>query len=164
MKVILARHDQLSAVRSIALATWPSAYSQIISQDQIEYMIEWMYSEASLSHQLNVLNHIFFIAVDEKEIPVGFTSCSTFNKDHIYKLHKLYILPDRQQKGTGKILLDYAIAHAVTNGAQKMILQVNKKNKAVDFYKKNGFDIYEENIFDIGNGFVMDDYLMEKKL
>ncbi|MBU3714697.1 MAG: GNAT family N-acetyltransferase [Ferruginibacter sp.] len=128
-------------------------------------MLEWMYSEASLSHQFNVLKHIFFIAVDEKEFPVGFSSCSIHNDDiHTYKLHKLYILPDRQYKGTGKILLEHAISCAVTNGAQKMMLQVNKKNKAVDFYKKNGFNIYEEDIFDIGNGFVMDDYLMEKKL
>jgi catechol 2,3-dioxygenase-like lactoylglutathione lyase family enzyme len=46
-------------------------------------------------------------------------------------------------------------------GNHRIILNVNKYNRAKEFYQKLGFSVYSEGIFDIGEGYVMDDYLME---
>ena len=46
-------------------------------------------------------------------------------------------------------------------GDQRIILAVNKGKSILSFYLSQGFKVYEEGVFDIGNGFVMDDYLME---
>lgn len=162
MKISVADNNQLALIRNIALATWPVAYKHIISQDQINYMLEMMYSLESLNNQYNQSGHTFFICFDAKEEAVGFAGCSTVYTDNkSLKLHKLYVLPDYQGKGAGKLLLNEVIRFAKTKNAERIELQVNKKNPAVDFYRKNGFAIYRELVLDIGNGYVMDDYLMQ---
>ena len=49
-------------------------------------------------------------------------------------------------------------------GATALQLQVNRNNKAKNFYEKLGFVVIDFQEFDIGHGHVMDDYVMEKKL
>jgi hypothetical protein len=41
---------------------------------------------------------------------------------------------------------------------------VNKYNKAKDFYLHNGFEIAESVVVQIGNGYVMDDFIMRKMI
>jgi ribosomal protein S18 acetylase RimI-like enzyme len=54
---------------------------------------------------------------------------------------------------------------ARSRGAERLVLQVNKQNAAaIAFYQRQSFTIREAAVFDIGNGFVMDDYVMEKPL
>ena len=76
----------------------------------------------------------------------------------------MYVLPETQGKGIGRQMMDCIAQIALSNQNQTLHLTVNKKNKATDFYLKYGFEITEEVVFDIGNGYVMDDYIMEKKL
>jgi ribosomal protein S18 acetylase RimI-like enzyme len=162
MKISFAVRHQLNIIRNIALATWPTVYNKIISMEQIEYMLEMMYSEDSLENQFNVLGHTFFISFDEKNEAVGFASCSPVDTDaKSFKLHKLYVLPTYQGKGAGKSLMDAVMEFSKSKNAERIELQVNKKNTAVDFYRNNGFSIYRELVLDIGNNYVMDDYLME---
>ncbi len=162
MKISFADRHQLNIIRHIALVTWPTAYSKIISKEQIEYMLEMMYSQDSLENQLNTLGHTFFISFNENNEAIGFASCSAVDTDvKSFKLHKLYVIPSCQGKGAGKLLLDAVMQFSKSKNAERIELQVNKKNTAVDFYHKNGFSIYRELVLDIGNNFVMDDYLME---
>ena len=80
------------------------------------------------------------------------------------KINKLYVLPSFHGKGIGKKLIEKSIERAEFTGVKQIYLQVNKDNKAVEFYKKVGFHIEKEAIFDIGHGFVMDDYIMAYSL
>lgn len=165
MKISVADSNQFPIIRNIAKATWPSVYGNIISREQLDYMIEMMYSLDSLNHQFHNLRHTFFIAFDVNNEHIGFASCSAVNDDSkSYKLHKLYVLPSFQSNGAGKLLLDTVVEFSTLKKAKRIELQVNKKNSAVNFYKKNGFEIYEEIVMEIGNGFVMDDYLMQTLL
>ncbi len=82
----------------------------------------------------------------------------------LFKLHKIYILATQQGKGTGKFLISHIIKTIKELGAFSLQLQVNRDNKAKFFYEKNGFTIIQEADFDIGNGFFMNDYVMEKKM
>ncbi len=148
-------------IRSVSERTWPSTYGHIISQDQIDFMLDWMYSDASLEKQMNT-GCEFYIASKQNDNgdldPVGF--CSVSPEDGAHKLNKLYVLPAAQGTGAGKALLNKAIEVTKAAGATSLFLQVNKQNTAHTFYLKKGFIKELEFKFDIGNGFYMDDYVM----
>jgi ribosomal protein S18 acetylase RimI-like enzyme len=118
-----------------------------------------MYSGPSLEKQMK--EGAQFVIVYEHEMPVGFASFQEI-RPALYKLHKLYVLPSQQGKGTGRLLIDFICTISKENGASAIQLQVNRNNKAKDFYTKNGFVVVEAAAFDIGNGYVMDDYIMQR--
>lgn len=148
-------------IQKISAITWPPTYSHIISKEQIDFMLHLMYSNESLLHQFNTA-HQFFIAESQQE-PIGFASVSLQERT-IFKLNKLYVLPTTQKTGAGKLLLQKVVEFAKTNGGTKLQLQVNRANNAKDFYLKKGFSILYEKDFEIGNGFFMNDYVMELDL
>jgi ribosomal protein S18 acetylase RimI-like enzyme len=151
-------------IRAIANEVWPKTYGSILSQSQFDYMMEMMYSVASLQIQANEKQHHFILA-KEKEIAVGFAAYEfDCNETIKTKIHKIYILSTQQGKGIGKILLDYIAKEAKRQNNTAVFLNVNKYNPAQYFYKKLGFDIVEEIVIDIGQGYVMDDYIMEKSI
>jgi GNAT superfamily N-acetyltransferase len=82
-----------------------------------------------------------------------------------FKLHKLYLLPELHGRGLGSRLLQH-VEHEVRRlGARRLILAVNKRNaKAIAAYQRNGFVVAKTVVTDIGNGFIMDDYVMAKDL
>jgi len=163
MKIAVASKEQLPIIQELAAKIWPVAYGNIISSGQIDYMLNMMYSIPSLEKQLQN-NNIFLLAEEDNRF-IGFASYElNFDKSNKTKIHKLYVLPERQCKGIGRQLIDYITHIALENQNQSLHLTVNKNNKATNFYLKNGFEVVEEVVFDIGNGFVMDDYIMEKKL
>jgi ribosomal protein S18 acetylase RimI-like enzyme len=94
---------------------------------------------------------------------VGFAFSEIYKGE--FKLDKLYIHPDVQRQGVGGQLIEHVAARAKKNGYPCVVLAVNKRNdKAIGSYKKYGFAVRESIVDDIGRGFVMDDFVMEKKL
>jgi ribosomal protein S18 acetylase RimI-like enzyme len=80
-------------------------------------------------------------------------------------LRKLYIHPHAQRQGFGGMLLQRVEEAARERGFQHVILAVNKQNaKAIAAYRKHGFAIRDSVVADIGGGFVMDDYVMAKRV
>jgi N-acetylglutamate synthase-like GNAT family acetyltransferase len=148
-------------IRELTFKIWPQTYAAILSQVQVDYMLNLMYSEASLEKQMKEGSQ--FIIVNEDGIPVGFASYQEIEPS-IFKLHKIYILPSQQGKGTGRFVIDHIIDDIKKKGAKALLLQVNRYNKARSFYEKLGFTVIDEADFDIGNGYFMNDYVMEKKL
>jgi len=120
-----------------------------------------MYSKASLQKQMEEGSQ--FIIVYDGHEAVGFASFQE-TEAGIFKLHKIYVLPSQQGKGTGKFLLDHIISEIKSKNAKALQLQVNRYNKARNFYEKLGFIVLYEADFDIGSGYFMNDYVMEKKL
>jgi len=154
--------DDIPLIRELNFRIWPQTYAPILSQEQIDYMLDLMYSEASLTRQMTK-EGCHFIIVYENGNPVGFAS---FNETEagIWKLNKIYILPNQQGKGTGRFTLDYIINTIKVKGAKSLQLQVNRYNKAKDFYEKLGFSVIKIADFDIGKGYFMNDYVMEKRI
>jgi ribosomal protein S18 acetylase RimI-like enzyme len=152
--------EDVHLIRELTFKIWPQTYATILSQQQIDYMLEMMYSEASLKKQMDEGSR-FILVYDEKE-PVGFAAYQEI-KPTTWKLHKIYILTTQQGKGTGKFVIDHIIKEIQQQGATALQLQVNRHNKARSFYEKIGFTVIEEADFDIGNGYFMNDYVMEKK-
>jgi diamine N-acetyltransferase len=151
----------IALIRELTYKVWPQTYAAIISAAQIDYMLEMMYSEPSLRQQME--SGAQFLIVYENDTPVGFASFQE-TAPAVYKLHKLYVLPSQQGKGTGRYLINYIIETIKPLGAAALQLQVNRNNTAKQFYEKLGFTAIKEIKLDIGNGYVMDDYIMELKL
>lgn len=158
----IGSRSDIPIIRSIAHGTWPHAYKGIISDDQISYMLDLMYSVDSLEKQMGELNHRFYLASDSLN-DVGFASVGKV-EDNCFKLHKLYVLTSVKGTGYGKKLLDTVIEASREQGGKELILQVNRHNPSFHFYVKKGFEIREELIFEIGNGYVMDDYILTKTI
>lgn len=148
-------------IRELTFKVWPQTYAAILSKEQVDYMLEMMYSEVSLQKQM--ADGCRFIIVYNEAQPVGFASYQEI-KSSVFKLHKIYVLTSQQGKGTGRFLIDYIISDIQQKGATSLQLQVSRKNKARDFYEKLLFTVIDEKDFDIGNGYFMRDYIMEKKL
>lgn len=153
--------ENFTSIRAIANEVWPIAYGTILCKEQLDYMMEMMYSVSSLRKQANEMGHQFILAVDDKS-SVGFASYE-FNYGGTLKtkIHKIYILSTQQGKGTGRILIDYISTQAIENNQESLFLNVNKNNIAQHFYKRLGFHISHEEVIDIGGGYVMDDFVME---
>ena len=161
LKIRMATSKDIPLIRELKFKVWPQTYAAIVSREQIEYMMEMMYSEASLLKQMND-GCRFIIAYDNNE-PVGFASCQE-TEPSLFKLHKIYVLNSQQGKGTGKFMIEYLLNDIRQKGGSALQLQVNRHNKARNFYEKLGFVTIQEADFDIGNGYFMNDYIMEKKL
>lgn len=149
-------------IRELTFAIWPQTYASLLTQEQIDYMLEMMYSPASLQKQMEQDGCTFIVVYDE-ETPVAFSSFSE-TKPRVWKLHKIYVLATQQGKGTGKFIIDHIVSQIKPLQAKALQLQVNRENTAQHFYKKLGFEIIETADFDIGNGYFMKDYVMELTL
>ena len=160
MNIVVATKEQLAIVKELAYKIWPNAYETILSKAQLNYMLEMIYSIDSLEKQFDN-GHIFLLIEDDQNF-IGFASyelnCNNSNKT---KLQKLYVLPEIQGKGMGKQVIDYIKEKVVLSNNLALFLNVNKFNKAKDFYQKYGFQIIKEEVIDIGNDYIMDDYVME---
>ena len=153
--------EDIPLIRELCFKIWPQTYAPILSQERIDYMLEYMYSAAALQKQMDAGSQFIFVNDDGE--PVGYAAY--FPKGYgIYKLDKIYVLPSQQGKGTGKFVINYIMDEITKEGATALQLQVNRNNKAKDFYEKLGFVVIDYKEFDIGHGHVMDDYVMEKKL
>lgn len=153
--------EGIPLIRELTFQVWPQTYAGILSPQQIGYMLEMMYSPGSLQQQM--AEGAQFIILYEENTPVGFASYQQLEQA-IYKLHKIYVLPSQQGKGSGKYIIEWIEAEIRPLGAQFLQLQVNKYNKARSFYEKLGFTVVKAIVIDIGEGYFMDDYLMQKAL
>ena len=105
MQILQAKKEELYIVRDLACKIWPVAYGQILSEAQLDYMLENFYAIDSLEMQ-QASDHVFLLA-EEEGVYYGFASyevnCNNSGKT---KLHKIYVLPETQGKGLGKLFLN----------------------------------------------------------
>ncbi len=157
------REPDIPALLALARDTWQHHYPSIISQAQIDYMLEQRYSEGLVRSQLGAEGIWWDVIKQDGEL-VGFAQYELADADSM-KLDKLYVRYALRGKGFGSILLRHVENEARAKGRHRLFLQVNRNNEsAVGAYRKNGFEVAREIVVDIGGGFVMDDFVMEKTL
>jgi diamine N-acetyltransferase len=152
--------DDINIIGFLAQQIWQVTYGDILSPEQLKYMLKLIYSPGSLRRQM-VDEHQQFLIVGQDGEPIGFASWSTTADTGIYKLHKLYVLPGRQGKGLGRTLLQFIFDTIRQEGAARLRLNVNRYNKARQFYERIGFTVIGEEDVDIGHGYFMNDFIME---
>ena len=163
MNIVTIEKDQLSIVKDLAYAIWPVAYAEILSQEQLEYMLSMFYSKEALAAQLEK-GHVFYLVQNNSGDYLGFVSYELNCEPDKTKIHKIYVLPETQGLGLGKLLFEKVKGEALKANQQAIFLNVNKYNQAKFFYEKLGFIIVKEEVIDIGRNYVMDDYVMELAL
>ena len=157
-----AHKGDIAVIEQLAREIWPATYGNILQPHQLNYMLDFFYNPAALENQMTTLNHHFIICL-LNNTPVGFASWSQVGEG-IYKLHKLYVLTTTQGKGIGRKLVHHILEKLQAGGARALKLNVNRHNKARDFYERLGFAIIGEEDVDIGNGIFQNDFVMEKKI
>ena len=150
---------ELGMVTELAHVIWPPTFKDILSPEQLTYMLNWMYAEDTLRMQLENGHEFFVMEISGRS--VGFMGIEAHYPEKQYlKVHKLYVLPETQGSGAGRKFIEYAVELAKERGISVLTLNVNRFNKAVDFYLRMGFFIDKKEDIDIGNGYLMEDYVM----
>lgn len=161
--IIQATAADTDTIRDIAEKTWWPTYRDILSTEQIRYMLDTIYSREHIYNQLKSGSQTYLLLMEE-EGAVGFAAYSPREEDPgIYKLHKLYCLPQTRGRGYGRLLVEAVSKRVAEAGSHLLELNVNRHNQAKNFYEKLGFAVaYEEDI-PIGP-YWMNDYVMRKEV
>ncbi|MBK9522102.1 MAG: GNAT family N-acetyltransferase [Rhodocyclaceae bacterium] len=154
---------EIAEVGVLARSIWREHFTKIISEAQIEYMLEGRYTEADLVPYIDSTDRWFdVLRVDG--VAAGFLRCIRTEPDE-FKVEQIYLAQSQRGKGFGKYLLASAETRAQALSCRSIFLYVNRRNdEAIRAYRQFGFAIESEQVVDIGNGFVMDDYVMRKSL
>jgi GNAT superfamily N-acetyltransferase len=163
MEIRNIKLDELTIVTQLAHAIWPSTFKDILSPEQLHYMLQRMYSDETLQSRFRRGN--VFLIMEAGKKPVGFMEIEAhYPQLEQLKIHKLYVLPAIQGKGAGRKFLEKAKSLALEIGLNELTLNVNRYNKSIDFYFRMGFSIEKEEDIAIGNGYLMEDYVMTLSL
>lgn len=155
---------EVEAVAALARVVWQATYTAIISQAQMDYMLAQRYGAAQMRAELASGRVWWDVAAVGGEL-AAFAAYQLTGRAREMKLDKLYVHPGQQRRGLGGRLIARAVEQALAQGCDSLILAVNKRNApAIAAYRKHGFTVREEVVQDIGGGFVMDDYIMQKRL
>jgi GNAT superfamily N-acetyltransferase len=164
IEIRAARRDELALVQRLAHVIWHAHYPGIISAEQIDYMLARGYAVEALTEFVAASDRGLELALADGE-PAGFAAWYRVGNANEAKLDKLYVLQSRQRHGLGGQLIGRVAGQARATGATTLILNVNRNNaQAIRAYARHGFAIREAVVVDIGNGFVMDDFVMARNL
>ncbi len=163
MHIRKAGLEDYHIINDLALKTWHDTYDKILSAEQVNYMLDMMYSLGAITDQMAVKGH-HFLLLSEDDVYLGFASYELNYLSGVTKLHKLYVLPETQGKGAGRLLIAKIEEAAAKHGNDRISLNVNRYNDAVTFYTKSGYAKVAQEDINIGNGYLMEDFIMEKAL
>lgn len=154
--------EQLKTLAEKANVVWHEFFPCILTEGQIDYMVEKFQSYEAMKNQMeNDGYEYYFITAGDKIL--GYTGIKK-EAERLF-LSKLYLLKENRGKGYASEAFEFLINYCKKNGLKSIYLTVNKQNEhTIAVYKKKGFKIIDTQVADIGNGYVMDDYIMELKL
>lgn len=156
--------SDIKIIQEITNITWPITYGEILTKEQLDYMLGLFYSEEALAKQIENKEQLFYL-ISDSDSTIGFIGIEhNYNNEALTKIHKIYLLPETQGKGYGKIVFESIEKLALENNSTALLLNVNRFNTALNFYKKLGFEIKETVDIEIGNGYLMEDYVMGKNI
>ena len=160
IRIEKATFSEAKIIHELAHQIWLPSYRDILSQQQIDFMLDKSYSIQALEHAIGSGTD-YFILYQEDGQALGFIAIRP-HRDHL-RIEKLYLLPRTQGQGQGRRLIDFAAEKAKQQGLSALELNVNRGNPAFAFYQKVGFRVIRQ--VDIPYfGFVLNDYVMRKML
>ena len=159
IKLVEVKQKDINELAQLASEIWHEYWAGILSDEQIDYMLDKFQSEDAMINQIHSESYSYFYLVcDDKK--AGYVALSQ-KQDYLF-LSKIYIKAEYRHKGLGTKAFDFIKQYAADNGYNKIRLTVKKDNQnSVNAYKKWGFKTIDSVVTDIGCGFVMDDYIME---
>jgi len=157
-------HEDIPALIRLAQTIWRQYYGNIITGEQIEYMLARRYDAAAIGQQIRHASAWWDKLTLGGEL-VAFAASAPGREAGELKIDQLYVRHDLRGRGFGGALIAHIERRAQTAGCSRLYLQVNRNNSsAIAAYLHRGFRVAEAAKFDIGAGFIMDDYIMTKDL
>jgi len=157
LRLIKASLEDIPQIKQLADTVWNQHYPDVITVEQIEYMLDRMYSADTLTKQMMEEGHDFYLIENNKKT-IGFIGVSRLKKRGEFMVNKFYLLQNLAAKGLGTKAFKALIRILKP---VKLQLTVNRKNhKSINFYFKNDFKIESIADFDIGGNFFMNDFVM----
>ncbi|MBI3481376.1 MAG: GNAT family N-acetyltransferase [Bacteroidetes bacterium] len=164
IEIYEATAQDIPLIQRLAHQVWYVTYGPLQPKEKVDFLYNLMYSTSSLTEQMEKKNHKFLLAKDETGY-LGYASYEiNYKNQGKTKIHKIYVMPNAQGKGVGKELANHIGSIAKQYKNQAILLDVYRHNSAIQFYEKIGFKKVGEQITDVGNGFVMDDFVLEKSV
>lgn len=149
------------SVYAVADAIWHQHYTPILGEEQVDYMVEKFLSPEALVEQINSGYEYFLFSYDYTF--AGFAGIK--EEDGKLFLSKLYVDEEFRGKGIGKHMFQKFIEICKMRKLNKIWLTCNRNNtNTLAVYEHLGFVKVREEVADIGNGFVMDDYILEYEI
>jgi ribosomal protein S18 acetylase RimI-like enzyme len=156
----VAKEDAAS-IAGLARVVWTEHYTPIIGASQVEYMLQNIQSADKIAEKM-ADGEDYYMAYLYGRL-IGYMAIKP-EKDRMF-LSKLYIEKAFRGRGIADRFIALLLDETRAARKNKISLTVNKNNiNSIAVYKKMGFDIESELVSDIGGGFVMDDYVMVKKI
>ena len=153
---------QIASVEKLAHEIWYEYYVPLIGQSQVDYMVSKFQSAAAMREQIRAGYEYFTMERDAALL--GYMAVQSQPAEQRLFISKLYLHRDARGTGTGRLAMEFIERLARDRRLPLLWLTVNKGNPAVKTYQRLGFRIEAPVVMDIGNGFVMDDFRMEKAL
>lgn len=160
LKLRRAAEADIDLIRRMAAEVFPATYREILTSEQSDYMMEWMYGCETLLREMASDAFVWFVATYDDE-PCGYLSVER-EAEELFHLQKIYVLPAFQGCGAGAFLFRKAVEYVreTCSGPCRMELNVNRSNPALHFYRRMGMRVVREGNFPIGHGYYMNDYIM----
>ena len=149
---------EINDIAILANEIWHQHFIPIIGEAQVEYMVAKFQSYPAITGQIQNDGYEYFqIFIDDKL--AGYTGVHA--EDQALFLSKLYIHEDFRGNHLATKALNFLIELCKERGLKKIWLTCNKYNSnTLAIYDHLGFEVTDEQVADIGNGFVMDDYIL----
>ena len=167
LRILPLAEDDIDALIELAGVIWRQHYPGIISMEQIDYMLAQRYTPELVRAQLQRAD-AWWDKVLARARMIGFVQyelCEREQHPYVMKLNQIYVREDHQRQGHGGRILAHVEERARRRGCDHVRLYVNRYNaNSIAAYRKYGYAIAQTAVTVIGGGFVMDDYVMEKKL
>ena len=154
------RREQIAAVAALARETWTQHYTPLIGAAQVAYMLERFQSAEAIAQQIETEGYEYYLEPD-----AGYLALVPDAGTRRMQLSKIYVREDRRGTGLGRAMVEWAVTRSAQLDCHELWLTVNKHNSgSIAFYERMGFAKTGPLVTTIGNGYVMDDWRMLKRL
>ena len=161
--------SDLPQLQKIGKTTFAETFTEHNTKEDLDKYLEESFSNEKLSSELNTPNSSFYFAEIEHNVvgylKINFGASQTELKDNeALEIERIYVLQAFHGKKIGQALYEKAISIAKEMKVKYVWLGVwEQNNKAIQFYKKNGFVQFDTHIFKLGND-EQTDIMMKLKL
>jgi len=146
----------------LASEIWHEYYGSLLSLEQIDYMVDKFQSAPAIADQIASQGYEYYL-MQADGTNVGYLAVKA-EGDKLF-LSKLYVLKAHRGRGYASRSLAFVVQQCRERGLKALWLTVNRYNDAsIAVYEKKGFKKVREQVADIGNGYVMDDFVMEMEI
>lgn len=154
--------QDIKTIAELAKIIWNEYFISLLTQAQIDYMVEKFQSYPALSHAIQEEGYTYFMGFENEQL-IGY--CGVRVDDQRLFLSKLYVKKEARGQGISSKLFQQAVEFAKAHKLQAIYLTCNKYNQhSMDVYQHKGFNIIDAQVTDIGQGYIMDDYVLELSL